>query len=175
MIKTILIVLVVVIVAIAIYAATKPDAFVVQRSIGIKAPPERLFALVVDFKAWPQWSPYEKLDPAMQRALGGSEQGKGATYAWEGNSKAGKGRMEIVDTTEPTRIAIKLDFVKPFEASNDVEFTFVRSGDTTIATWAMRGKWPYISKVIGVFVNMDHLIGKDFEAGLASLKTLAEK
>ncbi|MDC8012434.1 SRPBCC family protein [Tahibacter soli] len=175
MIKTVIIVLVVVIAAILIYAATKPDAFVIQRSLGIKAPPERIFALINDFKAWPQWSPYEKRDPAMQRTLGGSERGKGATYAWEGNKDVGQGRMEITESTEPSRIAIKLDFIKPFEAHNTAEFTLVPSGDTTIVTWAMRGEWPYISKVMGVFVNMDRLIGTDFEAGLASLKTLAEK
>ena len=175
MIKIILIVLVVAVAAILVYAATRPDAFVIQRTIGIKAPPERIYALINDFKAWPQWSPYENRDPAMRRTLGGSAQGKGATYAWEGNKDVGQGRMEITETVEPSRIVIKLDFIKPFEAHNVAEFTLVPSGDTTIVTWAMRGEWPYLSKVIGVFVNMDHMIGKDFETGLASLKALAEK
>jgi len=174
-IKTILIVLVVVVVAILIYAATKPDTFVVQRSAGIKAPPERIFALISDFKAWPQWSPYEKRDPAMQRTLGGSAQGKGATYAWKGNSNVGEGSMEITEVIEPSRIVIKLDFVKPFAANNIAEFTLVPSGDTTQVTWSMRGQSPYISKVFGVFVDMDNMIGKDFAEGLATLKALAEK
>ena len=175
MIKTILIVLVVVVVAILIYAATKPDTFVVQRSAGVKAPPERIFALISDFKAWPQWSPYEKRDPAMQRTLGGSAQGKGATYAWKGNSNVGEGSMEITEVIEPSRIVIKLDFVKPFAANNVAEFTLVPSGDTTQVTWSMRGQSPYISKVFGVFVDMDNMIGKDFAEGLATLKALAEK
>lgn len=175
MFKTILIVLVVVIAAILIYAATKPDTFTVQRSIGIKAPPERIFALINDFRAWPQWSAYEKKDPAMKRTLGGSERGKGATYAWEGNSEVGVGSMEITDAIEPSRIVIRLVFIKPFAADNVAEFTLVPNGDTTLVTWAMHGQSPYLSKVFSVFVNMDQLIGKDFEAGLAALKTVTEK
>ena len=175
MIKTILIVLVVIVAAILIYAATKPDTFAIKRSLAIRATPERLFALIDDFRAWQQWSPWEKRDPAMKRTLGGPDRGKGATYAWDGNKDVGQGSMEIVESTEPSRVLIKLDFIKPFEAHNTAEFVLVPNGDTTLVTWTMGGPSPYISKVFSVFVNMDAMIGKDFEEGLANLKALAEK
>lgn len=175
MIKTILIVLVVAIAAILLYAATKPDTFQIQRSTTINATAQRIFALINDFKNWPQWSPYEKLDPAMRRTLGGSASGRGATYAWEGDNKVGQGSLEITESTEPSRIAIALEFVRPFKASNVAEFTLVPSGDATLVTWSMRGSMPFFNKVFSVFVDMDKMIGKDFEAGLANLKAVAEK
>lgn len=179
MIKTIVItvavLLVVAVAAILIYAATKPDTLRVQRATSIKAPPDKIFALINDFNAWGAWSPYEKKDPAMKRTRSGAPIGKGAVYEWDGNKDVGKGRMEIVDTSPPSKITIKLDFEKPFEGHNIVDFTMEPKGDSTNVTWAMQGRSPYFAKVIGVFINMDRMIGQDFEVGLANLKALAEK
>ena len=137
--------------------------------------PEAIFPLISDFHRWTAWSPYEKRDPAMKRTYSGAAQGKGAVYEWEGNSEVGQGRMEITDTSDPSRVTIKLDFMKPFEGHNDAEFALVPQGGTTTVTWSMEGPTPYLGKLIGVFMNMDTMIGKDFETGLANLKTIAEK
>jgi uncharacterized protein YndB with AHSA1/START domain len=178
MLKTILIiggVLGVAIAAVLVYAATRPGSFRVERSASIKAPPETIYPLIADLKLWSAWSPYEKKDPAMKRALSGAASGKGAVYAWDGDKNVGKGRMEIADTTAPTRITIKLDFERPFTAHNTVEFTLEPKGEATTVTWAMHGPSPFISKLMGIFMNFDRMIGTDFEAGLASLKAAAEK
>ena len=170
----ILIILVIVIAAVLVYAATRPNDFVVSRSAGIKAPAEAIFPLINDFKRWPEWSPYEKLDPAMKRTLSGAESGKGAVYAWEGNSKAGVGRMEISNSVPSSLVSLKLDFEKPFRANNSVDFSLTPLGDATTVTWAMRGARPFVAKLMGLFMNFDKLIGKDFEAGLANLKRATE-
>lgn len=175
MFKTIAIVLVVVIAGVLAFAATRPDAFRVERSVSIKAGPDKIFPYLDDFNRWAAWSPWEKLDPSMKRSFSGAASGKGAAYAWEGNSKVGAGRMEITDATAPTRLLIKLDFIRPFEGHNTAEYTLEPAGDTTKVTWAMFGPAPYISKLMGVIVSMDSMIGKDFEAGLANLKAAAEK
>ncbi len=175
MIKTIIIVIVVLIGGVLILAATKPDIFRVQRAAVIKAPPVRIFALIDDFKAWGSWSPWEKKDPAMKRTYGATTRGKGAAYAWEGNKDVGQGSMEITASIPSSKIALKLDFLKPFEAHNSVEFTLETRGDTTNVTWTMQGPTPYFAKIIHVFINMDKMVGKDFEAGLANLKAAAEK
>ncbi len=156
-------------------AATKPDTFRVQRTKSIQAPPEKLFALVNDFRRWGSWSPYEKLDPAMKRTHSGAANGKGAVYEWAGNGKAGQGRMEIVDTSPPSKVTIKLDFFKPFEGHNIAEFTLEAKGGSTNVTWAVHGPQPYFAKVMTIFVRMDSLLGKEFEDGLANMKSIAEE
>jgi hypothetical protein len=175
MFATILIVLVVVIAAVLVYAATRPNDFVVTRSASIKAPAETIFPLINDFRRWPEWSPFEKLDPGMHRTLSGADSGKGAAYAWEGNSKAGKGRMEITNSVPSSQVALKLDFEKPFRANNTVDFTLSPSGEGTTVTWAMRGARPFIAKLMGLFMNFDALIGRDFEAGLDNLRRATER
>jgi len=175
MIKKIAIAIAVLIAGVLIFAATKPDSFRVQRAASVKAPPEKVFALINDFKRWDAWSPWEKKDPAMKRTWGAVTSGKGARYAWEGNSDVGQGSMEIAESVPPSKITLKLDFVKPFEGHNIVAFTLEPKGDFTNVTWTIQGPMPYISKVISVFCNMDSMIGKDFEAGLASMKAVAEK
>jgi|SRR5215213_26785 len=155
------------------YAATKPDTFRVQRTVSIDAPPEKISALLNDFHNWSSWSPYEKLDPAMRRSFSGAANGTGAVYAWEGNSKAGAGRMEIVETSLfLTRI--QLDLTKPFETRNVAEFTLEDKGGSTNVTWAMHGPSPYLAKVMTTFFDMDKMVGKDFETGLDNLKAIAE-
>jgi hypothetical protein len=168
-------VLVVGVVGILAYAATRPDTFRVQRSVAIKATPDKIFPLINEFRNWPEWSPYEKKDPAMKRALGSATSGKGATYAWDGDKNVGEGRMEITDASPPSKVIIKLDFLRPFEAHNTAEFTLAPKGESTDVTWAIHGPNLFIGKVMGLFINMDNMIGKDFEAGLANLKSLAER
>ncbi|MBN9487153.1 MAG: SRPBCC family protein [Alphaproteobacteria bacterium] len=166
---------VVVVAGILIYAATKPDSFSVQRSANVKAPPDKIFALIADLRGWSAWSPYEKKDPDMKRTFSGAASGKGAIYEWTGNKDVGQGRMEIIDVTTPSKVTIKLDFLKPFEAHNTAEFTMVPAGDNTTVTWAMYGPSPYVAKIMGTLFDLDKMIGNDFEAGLAALKTVAEK
>jgi len=175
MFKKIAIVVVLLIAALLAYAATRPDTFRVQRAASIKAPPEKIFALLNDFQRWEAWSPWEKKDPAMKRAFSVVTSGKGAVYSWEGNKEVGQGRMEIAEAVPPSKLAIKLDFLKPFEAHNTVEFTLAPKDGATNVTWAMQGDTPYLAKIVHVFLNMDSLVGKDFETGLANLKAAAEK
>ena len=175
MLKKIAIAVAAIVAAFLIYAATQPDTFRVQRTTSIKAPPEKVFALIEDFNQWRAWSPWEKLDPAMKRTMSGAEKGKGAVYAWDGDKNVGAGRMEIVEAAPPSRIAIQLDFLRPFASRNTAVFTLEPKGDATSVTWTMQGPSTYITKLIGIFVSMDSMIGKDFDAGLASMKAIAEK
>jgi uncharacterized protein YndB with AHSA1/START domain len=169
------VVVLVVVAGIVIYAATRPNSFRVQRSASIKASPEKIFRLINDLKAWSGWSPYEKKDPAMTKSFGAITAGQGATYAWQGNKHVGQGRMEIIEASPTRRLLIKLDFLKPFEAHNTAEFTLEPAGDATRVTWAIFGPSAFVTKLMGLFFNMDAMIGKDFEAGLADLKIAAEK
>jgi hypothetical protein len=157
------------------FAATKPDTFRIQRAGSIKAAPERIFPLINDFHNWTSWSPWEKMDPALKRTYSGSASGQGAIYEWEGNKKVGQGRMEIVESSPPSKIVIKLDFLKPFEAHNTAEFALTHQSDCTNITWTMNGQQPFMFKVMSVFFSMDKMIGKDFETGLANLKSITEK
>ena len=174
MIKIILLVLALAIAGVLIYAATRPDSFRIERSATMKAPPEKIASFINDFHRWTVWSPWEKIDPALKRTYSGAESGKGAAYAWEGNSNVGAGRMEISETS-PSKTVIKLDFLKPLEAHNTAEFTLApgAQGETKV-TWAMFGPSPYVSKLIGIFFNMDRMVGGQFEQGLANLKAASE-
>jgi hypothetical protein len=156
------------------YAATRPNDFTIRRSNRIKAPPEKIFTHLTDFHEWGAWSPWEGLDPAMTRTYSGSSNGVGAVYEWEGNKKVGAGRMEITGLSAPTNLTLKLDFIRPFEAHNTTEFQLQPAGDSTEVVWLIRGPSPFMSKLMGVFMNMDKLIGKDFETGLANLKRVSE-
>ena len=155
-------------------AARKPNEFRLSRSTRIKAPADRIFANLVDFHRWEAWSPWEKLDPALKRTHSGATSGKGAVYEWEGNAKVGKGRMEIVEAVSPNRMVIAMHFLKPMESRATTEFSLVPSGDATEVTWSMSGQSPFIQKVMGVLMDMDAMLGKSFEQGLASLKTISE-
>ena len=175
MFSTIIIIVVVLLAAVLGYAATQPDSFRVERATSIKAPPTKIFPLINDYRSWDAWSPYEKKDPAMRRTYSGAPIGQGAVYEWEGNSNIGKGRMEITESSVPSRVAIDMHFMKPFEARNVAEFTLQPNGDATKVIWAMHGPATFVSKLMGLFFSMDNMIGKDFEAGLANLKAIAEK
>jgi uncharacterized protein YndB with AHSA1/START domain len=174
-IAIIAVVLAIAIAIVLILAATKPDKFSVQRAIAVSAPAEKVFPLINDFHQWGSWSPYEKKDPAMKRSYSGPAGGKGAVYGWEGNKNVGSGRMEILEASAPSKIVIKLDFFAPFEGHNTAEFTMLPQGDATTVTWLMHGPAPFMNKMMQVFMNLDHMIGKDFEVGLANIKTISEK
>jgi uncharacterized protein YndB with AHSA1/START domain len=169
------VILAIAIAAVLALAATKPGMLRVQRSVNIKAPAETIFPLITDFQQWRNWSPYENKDPAMKRTYSGAERGKGAAYAWDGDKNVGSGRMEILEASAPQKIVIKLDFFTPFEGHNTAEFTMLPQGDGTHVTWVMHGPARFMTKLIQVFMNLDNMIGKDFEAGLANLKTITEK
>jgi carbon monoxide dehydrogenase subunit G len=167
-------IVVVIVAGILLYATTQPDTFRVARTQTIKASPEKIYAFINDFRSWPAWSPYEKKDPAMKRTLSGPPAGLGAVYAWDGNGEVGQGRMEIVEAKPASKVAIKLDFIRPFEAHNMAEFTLEPGGEATAVTWAIHGPMPFISKVMCLFLDMDRMIGRDFEAGLVNLKAATE-
>jgi len=163
MLKIILIVIVVLIAALLAFAATRPGNFRVQRKTSIKALPEKIFPLIADFHNWTSWSPWEKKDPALKRTYSGAPSGQGAVYAWEGNRNVGSGRMEITEASAPSKVAIKLDFIKPFEGHNATLFTLQPEGGATTVTWDMQGPLAFVAKVFGIFVSMDKMIGNDFE------------
>jgi len=174
MLKNLFFTIVVFVATILIYAATKPDTFHVERSATIQSPAEKIFPLLNDLHRWQEWSAWEKYDPNMKKVFSGAEQGKGARYAWEGNKKVGIGSMEIIESIPSEKIAIKLKFAKPFAAENIATLTLSNSQGNTQIIWSMDGDSPYISKVFGFFLNMDDMIGKDFERSLASLKAIVE-
>jgi hypothetical protein len=174
MFKKILGVIVLAIAAVLIYAATKPDTFTLQRSAAIAAPPDKIFALINDVKAFNTWNPFALKDPTAKMAYEGPASGVAAAYSWD-SEQLGAGRMEITDASAPSRVQAKLEFKRPFATTNRVDFTLQPQGANTQVTWAMSGPMPYISKLMTTFVSMERMVGPDFEAGLANLKALAEK
>ncbi len=174
MLIDILLAIVVFVGAVFVLAAMKSGSLHVERSIRVKAQADTILPLISDFHRWASWSPFERLDPAMKKTYSGTASGKGAIYEWAGNNKAGQGRMEVTDATA-SRVTIQLDFLKPFEGHNIASFIVAPDGDATKVTWAMDGSSPFMMKVMRVFVNMDKMLGKDFELGLANLKAATEK
>lgn len=175
MLKIIIATMIFLVVTLLIYAAAKPDTFRVQRTASINAPPDKVFGLINDFHTWASWSPWEKKDLAMKKTHSGAAQGKGAVLEWDGNKDVGTGRMEILESVPTSKIVIKLDFLKPFEAHNQAEFTLTPNASSTQVTWAMHGPQPFMMKVMDIVMNMDKMVGSDFEAGLANLKVMAEQ
>ena len=172
---TALIIVVILIVALLIIAATRPNTFSLVRGANFNASPERIYAQLNDFKNWAAWSPWEEMDPNLQRNFSGAASGKGAKYAWVGNKKVGEGNMEITRSVAPSNIELDLNFLKPFKASNVTEFTISPSGGGTNVKWEMRGPLNLFMKLMHMFMDMDSMVGKDFEKGLAKLKALVEK
>ncbi len=175
MLKTIALVVVLALAALLLYAATRPDSFSVQRSLRIQAPAEKIHPLIADLHRFNSWNPYEKKDPNIKGHYRGPGAGPGAAYDFEGNSQVGKGSIEIVQVQAPRQVTMQLRLIEPMEGLNTVNFTLAPQGDATEVTWAMQGRSPFIARLIGVFVDMDAMIGRDFEAGLAGLKSLAER
>jgi carbon monoxide dehydrogenase subunit G len=167
------IIVVTIIAAVLIFAATRPNTIRVQRSITINAPAEKIFPFLNDFHDWNRWAPQDKEDPTMTRTYSGAANGKGAVSDWDSKGNAGKGRMTIIESSQPTHVVVQVDFVRPFAAHNVNEF-ILEPGSSTRVTWTMQGSRLYIMKVMGIFVNMDRVMGKHFEAGLTNLKSAAE-
>ena len=163
------------VVVFVVVVATRPSKFHIERSVTIAAPPERAFAQVNDFHKWVAWSPWEQMDPQMKKTFEGAPSGAGSVYSWVGNPKVGEGRMTIEKSEAPSLVGLKLEFIKPWQATNATTFSFVPSDGSTKVTWAMDGEHGNFGmKAFSVVMSMDKLVGKDFEKGLAALKTLAE-
>lgn len=175
MLKNIILSLFIVLVFMLVLASRGKDYFTVKRMIVIKAPPEKIYPYIIDFRKWGQWSPYEKFDKGMKRTYTGPKTGKGSVYAWAGNEKAGAGKMEIQETISMKKVVIKIDFLKPMETSNTIEFTLDGGKGYTEVIWAMKGRNNYMAKLMQMFVSMDRLVGGDFETGLMNLKKAVEK
>lgn len=166
--------LLVLLVGLLAFIATRPDTFRVERSAQISAPPEVAFGLINDFHYWNDWSPWDKLDPNLKRTFDGPTKGTGAVYSWVGNDDVGEGRMTIEDSKPSESVVIKLEFIKPFPATSQTVFTLVPSEGGTRVTWSMEGKNNFIAKAFTLLMDMDSMVGKDFEKGLASLNTAAQ-
>ena len=161
--------------ALLAYAATRPDTFRVERRTSVQATPEQLYPLINDMQQFNTWNPFNRKDPAIQGSYSGPAAGPGATYAFAGNKDVGKGSLRIVQSQPPRQVTMELHMIEPFEGRNTVEFSLVPRGAGTEVTWAMHGPAPFLSKLIGVFLDMYRMIGRDFEDGLAALKARAEK
>ncbi len=151
------------------------DTFTVERRARIAAPADTIYPLLADFRRWPEWSPWEKLDPAMAHRYEGAESGVGAITSWSGNRKAGEGRMEIIEAAAPLSLTVDLQFLKPWKAQNTTTFTLTPDAEGADIVWSMAGPLNLVMKVMGIFKSMDKMIGPDFEEGLANLKAVAER
>jgi len=174
MLKKILIALALIVIALIVVIALQPAEFRVTRSTTIATPTAAVFDHVNDFHKWDAWSPWAKLDPAMKTTFAGTPAGSGAIYSWSGNDKVGAGRMTLTESRTNELIRINLEFKKPFEATNTTEFSFKPEADKTQVTWIMFGTNNFMAKAFGLFINMDEMVGGDFEKGLAQLKSVAE-
>jgi hypothetical protein len=174
MLKLIGLAFVVVIGGVLIVAAMRPDTFRVQRSASIQAPPERIFPLINDLRRFNTWNPFDKKDPNLKGSYSGAASGPGAAYAFEGNKDVGRGSIEIIDSVPASEVRMRLHMLAPMEVRNVVEFSLKSDGEGTRVTWAMQGPVPLVAKIFGLFCDMDGMIGKDFENGLANLKSIVE-
>jgi len=162
------------VVAILAIAGTRPSAYHVERSATMSAPPAVVHLIVNDFHKFPEWSPWQKIDPNVKTSIGGSGVGPGSSFSWVGNNKVGEGRMTITSTSPPNDVAMKLDFIKPYTSTCDVNFHIQPEGNGSKVTWAMDGNSNLMEKVMTLFLSMDSMVGKDFDRGLANLKQLSE-
>jgi len=172
--KNVIRVVLIVVALLILYIGTRPGEFRVERSATIAAPAEAVFARLDDFHQWAAWSPWEKLDPKMSKAYEGAASGVGASYHWTGNDKVGEGRMTISQSEPPSKVVMAVEFLKPWKATNTTTFTLAPEGPNTRVTWAMQGKEDFMGKAMGLFMNMDKMIGPDFEQGLANLRAQVE-
>jgi hypothetical protein len=174
--KKLAIAVVILIAGVLVYAAFQPNTFVISRSANINSAPDKIYPYMSDFHKGDLWSPYERKDPTMKRTFSGAPNGKGAVYEFVGDKKVvGSGRLEIIDAVPPTKVVLTLDLVEPMKGHNIVEYKLEPKGQSTQVTWSMRGTNNYLSKLICSFVNVDKMVGGDFETGLANLKALVEK
>jgi hypothetical protein len=157
-----------------VYLRRMSDTYTVERAVTIDAAPDRVYGHIADFHNWEAWSPWEEMDPAMEKTYMGPDSGPGARYAWSGNRKVGEGSMVITEATEPSLVHIDLEFLKPFRASNKTTFSLTPAGDATRVSWTMTGAKTLFTRIMGIFKSMDAMVGPDFERGLANLKATAE-
>jgi uncharacterized protein YndB with AHSA1/START domain len=174
MIKKLLLGLLAVIVVICITASFQPDVMSVSRSATMSAPPEAIFKIVNDFRRWDEWSPWSRLDPAMTKTLEGPPEGVGAVYRWSGNNEVGEGSTTLTESVPNEKVAMKLEFSRPMEGTNEVQFTFAPDGSGTQVTWSMQGPVPFMGKVVSLFIDCEKMCGDEFLKGLANLKDLVE-
>jgi hypothetical protein len=172
MFKKILIVLVAVVAVFAVVVALLPSEYRIARSTTVSAP--EVFAQVNDFHNWEAWSPWAKLDPSAKTTFEGPAAGQGAVLAWSGNDKVGEGRMTLTESRPAELVRIRVDFVKPFAGTSTSEFNFKPAGNQTAVTWAMSSQRNFLEKAMCLFVNMDKMLGGEFEKGLAQMKSVAE-
>ncbi|WP_443748820.1 SRPBCC family protein [Asticcacaulis solisilvae] len=174
--SNIVLVLCIILIAFLVYVSTRPNTFTIKRRIVIKAKPEAIYPLLTDFHAngWGKWSPWEDMDPELKRTYTGAQDGVGAIYEWEGNNKVGAGRMEIQHADAPMSVDIRLDFMRPMKATNATEFRIIDEGNESMVTWCMHGPLSFVAKLFHMFMDMDKMVGADFERGLTKLKALAE-
>ena len=161
-------------IGIVAFAAMQPGAFRYERSAVIAAPPEKIIEIVTDFRRYGEWSPWEKLDPGMKRTHSGAPTGVGAVYEWDGNDDVGAGRQEVV-SVDPNRVHMKIEFLRPMQANNAIDFDLVPERDATKVTWSLYGENPLVARIFTMFMDVEAMVGKDFETGLANLKAAAEK
>ena len=171
----VLLIIIAIIAFFLIYGVLQSADFSVSRSADFNATPDEVFENIIDFHKWSAWSPWEKMDPNLQRSFLGAAAGVGSQYAWVGNKKVGEGNMEITHSEASQRMQLDLHFLKPFKADNVTEFTLTPNGSKTNLKWEMRGQRPFLFRVMGLFFSMDKIVGGDFEKGLANLKTVVEK
>ena len=174
MLIQILIVVAIIVIVFVVVVAMQPSEFRVARSATMSAPPPAVFTQVNDFHKWEAWNPWGKIDPAMKQTYEGAPAGPGAIYTWSGNNEVGEGRMTITDSRPSELIRVKLEFFKPFAATNTAEFTFKPEGNQTLVTWSMFGEKNFMAKAIHLVMNMDKMIGGQFEKGLADMKSVVE-
>jgi uncharacterized protein YndB with AHSA1/START domain len=172
MFKKLVVLLALVLGGLAVFVARQPSEFLIVRTRTFAAPPEIVFDYVSDFRRWTEWSPWEKLDPALRREYSGAESGEGAIYHWVGNEEVGEGRMTIVDAEDPTSVTIRLEFMRPFQAVNTAQFDILAGGLGTDVTWSMTGHNGFVGKAMALVMNPDQMVGKSFEQGLADLDTV---
>lgn len=175
MIKKLAIALVVGVAGLLAYASTMPDSFRVSRTVSINAPAKKVWPFVNDVKLQNEWSPWDDKDPQLKKEYAGPSAGKGAVYTWDGNKDVGRGRLEIVDSLEPKLVVMDLQFEAPMKARDTAKLELAEKGKATDVTWSIEGPMPFASKVMCVFMDMDKMIGAEFEKGLGELKVLAEK
>lgn len=174
MFKKILIVLAGLIAAFLIFVALQPSGYAIARTKTMAAPPAVVFAQVNDLRKWEAWSPWARLDPASQVTFEGPESGTGAVFRWVGNDQVGEGSMTIVESRPAELVRIRLEFLKPMAGTSESQFTFANEGDGTAVTWTMTGKNDFIGKAVCLFVDMDQMLGGQFDQGLTNLKRVVE-
>ncbi len=174
MVKRILLGLIAAAVLFLVVVALQPPDFRIERSLTLQAPPAMVFEQVNDLHLWEKWSPWAKLDPTMKTVFAGPQTGEGATYGWVGNDDVGEGKMTIIKSVAPSLVTLRLEFLKPMEATNETTFRLDPKDQGTLVTWTMTGTNNFIGKMFALLMNVDKMVGNDFEKGLSQLKTIVE-